>query len=249
MSEQPGSTAAPAATLKDQIAIGRLQHLLLGTTVPLAAGGGVVFPKGFPFRGLQLDEWQFDRYCAELDQVVLSAAERRRTRIGMFVSLSCLVILCLLIFARPWVKEAFDWLNAGQAYAASIVVVALIAITFSLGLHRRSDFRFARKYADAPRVGRFDFLYARGVRLLASGFSKPSSLAFWLAVSVAAMVALYVSDYFAEHHTLLRLTVLVMLLYGALRRIFMLGVYLRFRLRHGRAPGPEELKPLSRSIS
>ena len=250
MSEQDQATAPqePAAK-RDPVAEQRLQRLLLDTTLPLREGGGIVFPKGFPGRGLHLDAWQFDRYRAELDQAVLDKGARKRGRAAVAVSLFCTLLLLILILGRDWVEETLASVEILGQVVVPLLIIALAGAFFIVGVVQKRDFTFVRGYVDAPKVGRFVFLYHRALRLLAAGAARPTPLIVGLSISVLAAVALIMGDYFAEHHPTLRIVLVGMLGYSSLRRLYMLGVLLHFRLTRGRAPGTGDLKPLSLSTS
>jgi hypothetical protein len=226
----------------------RLQYILLGTTVPLMEGGGVVFPKGFPGKGYRLDDWQFDRYRAGLDQTMLSDAAKKRTRLAIGV----LLLYFVLIFAAA---QGTAWLRETALYNSDLIallpvplfLIVVAGTLFALHVTNRPTMRFAEQFQGSPRVGRFAFLRQRAIALFASGLVKPAVPHLRLAINLAIVFFLFSSAYIAENHPYGAIIVALLLVYSTFKRLYLCYVFWSFRLAHGRAPKPADLKPVSLS--
>jgi hypothetical protein len=233
---------------KLSVAETRLQYLLLGTTVPLREGGGVVFPNGFPGLGYRLDEWQFDRYRAGLDRSLLSDAAKKRMRLAIGILVIYLALVVFIGYGGAWLRSV-ALLNSdlGNWLPVSVVLLLMTAALYALRLTNRPAMRFAEQFKGAPRVSRFAYLRQRGLALLASGLLKPTALHLRIAFHLGLISFLLFSDYVAANHPSLGIVVAAMLAYSTSRRLYICYVYWTFRLRLGRAPTPADLKPVSLS--
>jgi hypothetical protein len=222
-----------------------LQYRLLGTTVPLKQGGGAVFPGGFPGKGYLLDDWQFDRYRAQLDRTTLSDEAGRRGRL-LFVLLLLLVGgLVLAAFALPELKS-----NPRYApYMDSWLPLALLFLVAFGGSRLLRSLVLpagpaASELDGAPRVSRFAFLGRRALGMLASG--QVSVVACHLRAFVGGFACLLIlpGALLADGTPVESILLLVVFFLWASRAAFFCFTYWRFRLGRGRAPTPADLKPV-----
>lgn len=221
-----------------------LQRHLLSTTVALKGGGGVVFPRGFLGSGYQLDEWQFDRYRASVDQSMLSPAARTRKRImagAMLAYIGCLLGL-VFVFPRLQADPVFAP-YFGLWTPLLVVLIAVGGLIATLRLLRARAMPYVRELEGVPRVSRFAFLRDRALAMFASGQVNPAALIIRIALYCGLVIFLLPADTFARDHLALRTVVGALLLLSAAKRSYFLYVYWSFRREHGHAPKLDDLQP------
>jgi len=230
-----------------------LQYFLLGSTIPFKEGGGVVFPHGFPGVGYRLEDWQFERYRARLDRTMLGEAARKRWRILFF----SLIVLAIAVFAislgAPFISNhpavaplldrwgiSFDPWPLFMILIISAVVFRRIQRTLVMRQPEQSQ-----PFEGAPQVSRFAYLPRRVLGMIASGQISQTAQHLKLLLGGGLSLVLFLlglsgSEFRGENFFLAA----ILLIY-ALRPSCFCWVYWQFRLRHGRAPTPIDLKPVS----
>lgn len=234
------ATTEPTKLSPEEVA---LQRYLLGTTIPLKEGGGVVFPGGFFSVGYRLDEWQFDRYRAAVDQTMLSAETRKRKNLMIGILLVYLICVSAIAFAMPQLRES----RAFAPYLSTLTplfaaMLAAAATLMALRFLRGRALAFTRQFEDAPRVSRFAFLNQRAIRMLASGGVKITAVCIRIVIYGGLCFVLLTTDYFANDFQTTRIFVAGLLLWSITKRLYFLFVYCSFRIIHGRAPATEDLE-------
>ncbi len=227
-----------------------LQLVLCGTTIPLRESGGIVFPNGFPGIGYHLPEWRFERYRAGLETCILGPEGKRRSIVSMLLIWFAIVAITFICFTYG--SFGVDDLLAGNSSAwlpiAAIAAVAVATFTI-LQLMQNSAMRFAEPFDDVPRVGRFRFLNERALRVLASGLVKPQAPHIRTLYYLLIVVGCYVLSLRGLGPNLLLWILILVCSLLLVRQLQLVFIYWHFRLRNGRPPGPQDLKPLSLSAS
>lgn len=227
-----------------------LQKYLLDTTIAVKGGGGLVFPDGLFGTGYRLDEWQFDRYRAAVDQVMLSTEAAKLKWVMLGAIIAYFAIILALAFLLPEMREnAALAPYAGLLTPIFVVLLATAALLTVFRLVRRRAMPFKSLLVDAPRVSRFRSLRARTLALLAAGHVKLPVLYIRIVLYCVLVVVLFTTDLFAEDRPVLRVCVSLLLLLSAARRGYFVFIYWSFRLRHGRAPRPEDLQPVDEAAT
>jgi len=222
-----------------------LQAYLLGTTVPLKDGGGVVFPNGLLGVGYRLDEWQLDRYRSAVDRSMLSPEALRRRKVMIGTLIAYLAVIVAVAFALPLLQRDPDFAPyLDVATPLLVMLVAAGATLTALRFLRSRSMRFTKQLEGASKVGCFAYLRERSLALLISGAAAVPALAIRVVVYGGLAVFLLFSQTFAAEHPALRIVLGVILLFSAAKRAYLLFVYWSFRRRHGRAPTPEDLQPV-----
>ncbi len=204
-----------------------------------------MFPYGFPGVGYRLNDWQFDRYRAGLEEAMLGADGRQRAQRLFWVGAVCLLsalgfstTINFLDGAGLLVSEYEMWLRAAAVLGPAACALACLALL------NRQALAFARPFVTAPNVSRFAHLRTRFTGTLV-GQGKGL-----LALHLLAFVPLSLAVYLASVALVPANDPLIIALFGiplavyALWRCMLVFLYWSFRRRHGRAPRPEDLQPV-----
>jgi len=217
-----------------------LQIMLLSTTVPYREGGGLVFPNGFPGAGYRLEEWQFERYRAALDERVGSQGALNRVRTATFLLLGLAFLLSAaynFLSAQGRVDDALrPWLQP-------VLVLPAAPILYHIFLHYyRSWKHFGRHFPDAPRVSRAAYL---GRRMLGYVVARPlRPLRETLLFLIFAGAGGWLLRIALREASIVLYLVAAWLLLVTLFKSWQLVVYLQFRRSRGRAPTIADLAPI-----
>lgn len=209
-------------------------------TVPFRDGGGLIFPLGFPGAGYRLEEWQFERYRAALDQRLRSQWEPHRVRRATLI----LVILALLISAPFNFLSAQGLIDESLRSWIQILVVMPAApiLCHTFLFYYRSWNHFERHFSNAPRVSRAAYIGRRVLGYVVARSMRPAREAI-LVLILAGAGAWLLRVALREPFIFLYLVAAALLL-AALFKAWQLLVYWRFRRAHGRAPMPSDLSPI-----
>lgn len=217
--------------------------MLLSMTVSFREGGGVVFPIGFPGSGYRLDEWEFERYRASLDQLLRrywATWGVRRIRLITFVllALSPMIAAAFNFFLKQgYLDEALrPWLQALLLMPAAPTIANVFVLNY------RSFKNFKHRFPSAPSVSRTAYLSRRILGYVVARTIRPVHEAFLVLIfAVSGTWLLRI----APRETFIALYVIAAtLLLVALFKSWQLLVYWRFRQRHGRAPIIADIRPL-----
>lgn len=238
MSTNEEAVEAPRVPLSAQDRL--LQILLLSMTVPFRAGGGLVFPIGFPGAGYRLEEWQFERYRAALDGRLRNQWGPRGVRRATFalLVLALLISIAFNFFAKQGHLDASlrPWLQI------LLVLPAAPVLCHTFLFNYRSWKHFGLHFADAPRVSRAAYLGRRMLGYVVARSLRPAQEAIIVLILAGAGAWLL---RVALRETFIVLYVIAAgLLLAALFKAWQLFVYLQFRQRHGRAPTRADLAPV-----
>lgn len=220
-----------------------LQIMLLSMTVPFREGGGLVFPIGFPRGGYRLDEWQFERYCASLDQRLRSHLATWRAGRIRFATLLLLAFALVAAVAFNFFSSQGHLDEALRPWLQVLLVLPAVPTLLSIFVFNyRSREDFARSFPDAPSIPRTAHLSRRMLGYVAARSIRPVPeailvLIFAVAGSWLIRIALR-ENFFALH--LFAAALLLMALFKA----WQLLVYWQFHRRHRRAPMIADFSPV-----
>lgn len=217
-----------------------LQTMLLSITVAFREGGGLVFPIGFPGAGYRLEEWQFERYRASLDQRLRNHWGAGRVRLATF-GLLALVLLISVAF-NFFSKQGYldETLRPWLQVLLVIPVAPILAHIFVFNYRNLRDFE--HHFSDAPRVSRAAYLGRRMLGYVVARSMRPVRemiLVLIFAVSGSWLLRIALRETFIALYVFA-----AMLLLAALFKAWQLLVYWRFRHRNGRAPTLSDLAPV-----
>lgn len=217
-----------------------LQTTLLSMTVPFREGGGLVFPLGFPGAGYRLEEWQFERYRAALDQRLRNQGRPGWVRLATFVllALALLISVAFNFFSKQgYFDEALrPWLQALLVMPAAPILCHIFLFNY------RSLKHFEHHFADAPRVSRTAYLGRRVLGYVVARTMRPAQEAI-LVLILAGAGSWLLRVALREGFIALGVFAAVLLL-AALFKAWQLLIYLRFHHRRGRAPTRADLAPV-----
>lgn len=228
------------------------QTFLYSATLPLKQGGGLVFPLGLLGTGYRLDEWQFDRFRANLDQSFLGgrAELQRQAAIAalVFVGLTlCAVLVAVILLLRD--PEAFIRVFGPlieEPILLMLVITAPLAVLFGIMAYPifRQRARFLDQFPGAPRVSRFAHLQRRLLGWAVGTGINPSVL-FFIAIAWVLLAVLWLLlAAIAGDLQAMRLAVGIGYLLMGLGFGSMSWAPWWFRRRHGRPATSEDLGPV-----
>lgn len=215
------------------------------STLRAQQGGGIVFPYGFPCIGYRLDDWQFDRYCAGLEDAILGAAGRKRAKAAFWIINLCLIGVFVLAVAVNFIQDAGVLVLENDTWLrmAAILVPVTCAIAGYIMLNNQA-LAFARPFRKAPRVGRFAYLRARWLGALAAQGKGVVTLHLFALVPLTFAAYLIWLALTPSNYPLVLSLFFVPLLAYATWRFVLLFLYWSFHRRYGRMPTTEDLEPV-----
>lgn len=230
-----------------------LQSFLLSSTIPLKEGGGLVFPLGILSKGYRLDEWQFLRYRAALEESFLSKRARVQTRIVIAAGAFLILFSAMLIGAAAFLlvdpKSAvqmfdivFDNLVLIFVLAVAVPGAALLGAMLYPFWQRRQ--RLRRDFPEVPEVSRFAYLRRRQLGWAAAIGINPVVFvliaAAWVALGLAWLLLGLLFDDFDLKRVLMGIFYISLgLFFGGLS-----WVPWTYHRQHGRNPTAEDLEPV-----
>lgn len=241
MSTNDGAVRASRVALSPQEKL--LQIMLLSMTVPFREGGGLVFPIGFPGGGYRLDEWQFERYCASLDQRLRSHLATWRAGRIRFATLLLLAFALVAAVAFNFFSSQGHLDEALRPWLQVLLLIPAVPTLASIFVFNyRSLQDFDRCFPDAPSVSRTAHLSRRVLAYVAARSIRPfpeAILVLIFAVSGSWLFSIALRETFISLHLFAAALLLV-----ALFKAWQLLVYWRFHRRQRRAPMIADVPPV-----
>lgn len=206
--------------------------------LPCLQGGGVIFPGGLLGSGFRIDQETLERYHADRNSGT-KAAQKWGANIytAVFVMLFLFFLLGMFFGRERIAATPLYWVDI----TSLVAVVGLVVTKLSMLGHNAQQFLLS--YASVASVRPGAFLRRRLLGLMAAGVHN-----YWRSLYSACGLlfvgfnGVYLWDLPSEPWSLTLLFASVAFA-GALHLCLVLA-HIMFRLRHGRAPNPEDLKPV-----